>query len=32
MAEGHRKLALMIYLLRYGVLEIGSTPCFGGRA
>ena len=25
MAEGHRKLALMIYLLRYGVLEIGST-------
>lgn len=25
MAEGHRKLALMIYLLRYGVLERGST-------
>lgn len=25
MAEGHRKLALMIYLLRYGVLEVGST-------
>jgi hypothetical protein len=25
MAEGHRKLALLIYLLRYGVLEKGST-------
>lgn len=25
MAEGHRKLALLIYLLRYGVLEVGST-------
>jgi hypothetical protein len=25
MAEGHRKLALLIYLLRYGVLEAGST-------
>lgn len=25
MAEGHRKLALLIYLLRYGVLERGST-------
>lgn len=25
MAEGHRKLALLIYLLRYGVLELGST-------
>lgn len=25
MAEGHRKLALLIYLLRYGVVERGST-------
>lgn len=25
MAEGHRKLALLMYLLRYGVLELGST-------
>lgn len=25
LAEGHRKLAMLIYLLRYGVIEIGST-------
>jgi hypothetical protein len=25
LAEGHRKLALLIYLLRYGVIERGST-------
>jgi AAA domain, putative AbiEii toxin, Type IV TA system/AAA domain len=25
MAEGHRKLAMLIYLLRYGVIERGST-------
>jgi len=25
MAEGHRKLAMLIYLLRYGVIEQGST-------
>jgi hypothetical protein len=25
MAEGYRKLAMLIFLLRYGVLERGST-------
>jgi hypothetical protein len=25
LAEGHRKLAMLIYLLRYGVIEFGST-------